>query len=143
MPGRGELDGAMASLLIGLARTLQIAFLIEFRQIAQTLLHLLPSGHSFSRGLLGSLGNIVAGGLALRSAVTHIQMRTMLGSISLTMATRSPAGAVSFRERSEDGDRGQTFDLAQQLASLGSTLNRPSHGPPDALESEQWKTGSW
>jgi hypothetical protein len=97
----------------------------------------------FSRGLLGSLGNIVAGGLALRSAVTHIQMRTMLGSISLTMATLSAASAVSFRERSEDGDLGQTFDLAQQLASLGSTRNRPSYGSPDALESEPWKTGSW
>src|SRR5216683_5440325 len=112
MPGRGELDGAMASLLIGLARTLQIAFLIEFRQIAQTLLHLLPSGDSFSRGLLGSLGNIVAGGLALFPAITHIQMRTMLGSVALTMAARSSTGAISFRQRSKDGDLGQTFDLA-------------------------------
>src|SRR6266566_8331205 len=107
------------------------------------LLHGLPSLYPLARGLLRSLGNIVAGGLPLLSAVAHIQMRTMLGSISLAVAARSSAGAVGFRERSEDGDLGQTFDLGQQLASLGSTLNRPSHGPPDALESEQWKTGSW
>jgi hypothetical protein len=102
----------------------------------QTLLHLLPSGHSFSRGLLGALGNIVASGLSLLPAVAHIQMRTMLGSMSLTMAARSPAGAVSFRERSEDGDRGQTFNLAQHLASLGSSINGPDHGSSAVLDRE-------
>src|SRR6266481_3573674 len=59
------------------------------------------------------------------------------------VAARSSAGAVGFRERSEDGDLGQTFDLGQQLASLGSSLNRSGHGPSDALESERWKTDSW
>ncbi len=123
----------MSSSRIGLAGALQIALLIQLRQFPQTLLHLLPSGYSFSRGLLGSLGNIVAGGLSFLSAVAHIQMRTMLGSIALTMTARSPAGAVGFRERSKDSDLGQTFDLAQQLTSLGSTLNRPGHGPSDAV----------
>src|SRR5258708_1655282 len=113
----------MVSLGIRLAGTLQIALLIKFRQFTQALLHLLPSGYAFARGLLGCLGNIVAGGLPLLPAVTHIQMRTMLGSIALTMAARSSAGAVGFRERSEDSDLGQTFDLAQQLASLGCALN--------------------
>ncbi len=94
---------------------LQIALLIEFCQFAQALLHSLPGGDSFSRGLLGCFGNIVAGGLAFLPAVTHIQMRTMLGSIALTMAARSSAGAVGFRERSKDSDLGQTFDLSQQL----------------------------
>jgi hypothetical protein len=47
----------------------------------------------------------------------------MLGSIALTMAARSSAGAVGFRERSKDSDLGQTFDLAQQLASLSFALN--------------------
>src|SRR6202043_729713 len=108
--------------------TLQIAVLIQLRQFTQTLLHLLPSGHAFARGLLGCLGNIVAGGLPLLPAVTHIQMRTMLGSIALTMAARSSAGAVSFRERSKDSDLGQTFDLAQQLASLSRALNWLGHG---------------
>src|SRR5258708_32553281 len=113
----------MVSLGIRLAGTLQIALLIQFRQFPQTLLHLVPSGHAFARGLLGCLGNIVAGGLPLLPAVTHIQMRTMLGSIALTMAARSSAGAVSFRQRSEDADLGQPFNPAQQLASLATTLN--------------------
>ena len=107
---------------IRLAGTLQIALLIQLRQVTQTLLHLLPSDHAFARGLLGWLGNIVAGGLPLLPAVTHIQMRTMLGSIALTMATCSSAGAVRFRDRSKGSDLGQTFDLAQQLASLGSAV---------------------
>src|SRR5713226_7341641 len=34
------------------------------------------------RGLLRSLGNIVAGGLALLPAVAHIQMRSMVGYVS-------------------------------------------------------------
>jgi hypothetical protein len=38
------------------------------------------------------------------------------------MAARSSAGAVRFRQRSKDSDLGQTFDLAQQLASLGCAL---------------------
>src|SRR5580704_14151632 len=102
---------------------LQIALLVEFCQFAQALLHSLPGRDSFSRGLLGRLGNIVARGLPLLPAVTHIQMRTMLGSIALTMAARSCAGAVGFRQRSKDSDLGQTCDLAQQLASLGCALN--------------------
>src|SRR5271165_2663035 len=42
-----------------------------------------------------------------------------------------------------DGDIGQTLDLAQQLASLGSGINRPDHGSSDGLDSERWKTDSW
>src|SRR5271157_5575552 len=101
MPSRRELKRTIASLRIGLAGTPQIAVLIQLRQFSQTLLHLLPSSDPLARGLLRSLGNIVAGGLALLPAVAHIQMRTMLGSIALTMTARSSAGAVSFRERSE------------------------------------------
>src|SRR5262249_34895881 len=97
----------------------------------------------FSGGVFGCLGNIVAGGLALLPVVTHIQMRTMLGSIALTMAARSSAGAVGFRERSEDSDLGQTFDLTQQLASLACIFNRLGHGRCDALESDGWKKDSW
>jgi hypothetical protein len=66
----------------------------------------------------------------------------MLGSIALTMAARSSAGAVGFRQRSKHSDLGQTFDLAQQLASLGSTLNQLCHGPSDAVDSERWKIDS-
>src|SRR5260370_16451264 len=42
---------------------------------------------------------LVAGGLAFLPAITHIQMRTMLGSIALTMAAASSAGPVSFHAR--------------------------------------------
>ena len=61
------------------------------------LLHGLPSLYPLARGLLRSLGNIVAGGLTLLPAVAHIQMRTMLGSVSLAMAARLSTGAISFR----------------------------------------------
>src|SRR5207249_5539727 len=50
-----------------------------------------------ARGLLCCLGYIVAGSLTLLPTVAHIQMRTMLGSISLAVAARLSAGAVSFR----------------------------------------------
>jgi hypothetical protein len=42
-------------------------------------------------------------------------MRTMLGSIALTTAARSSAGALGFRERSKDSDLGQAFDFASSL----------------------------
>src|SRR2546430_13992185 len=108
------------------------------------LLHFLPSLYPLSRSLLRSLGNIVAGGLTLLPAVAHIQMRTMLGSVSLAMAARLSTGAISFRWCSEDSDLCQTCNLAQQLASLGSSINRSGHGRPScALDSERWKTDSW
>src|SRR6266481_4918956 len=77
--------------------------------------------------------------LTLLPPEAHIQMGTMLGSISLTVAARSSAGAVGFRQRSENGDLGQTLNLAQQLASLGGGINRPGHGVSCALDSERWK----
>src|SRR5260370_33152190 len=85
---------------------------------------------------------LVAGGLPLLPAVTHIQMGTMLGSIALTMAAGSPAGAARFRQRSKDCDLGQAFDLAQQLAWVGSTRKRSGHGPSDAVDSERWQIDS-
>ena len=133
----------MASSRIFLAGTPQIALLIQLRQFAQTILQFLPSRHSLPHGFLRPSRNVVARGLAPLPAVTDIQMRTMLGPFSLAMAARSSAGAVGFRERSKDGDLGQTFDLAQQLASLSSSITRPGHGSSDALGSEQWKTDSW
>src|SRR6267143_5936910 len=90
-------NSAIASPSIGLAGASQIPFLVQLRQFSQMLLHFLPSLYPLARGLLRALGNIVAGGLALLPAVAHIQMRTMLGSISLAMAARLSAGAVSFR----------------------------------------------
>src|SRR5271156_46758 len=107
------------------------------------LLHLLPSRHPYSRGLLRSLGNIVASGLALLAAVTHIQMRTMLGSTALAMAARSSASTVGFRERSKDSNLGQPLNLAQQFSPLRGSINRSSHGPSYVLDSERWKTDSW
>src|SRR6266550_6988742 len=100
------------------------------------LLHFLPSLYPLARGLLRSLGNIVAGSLALLPAVTHVQMRTMFGSISLAVAARLSAGAVSFRQGSENSDFCQTCNLAQQLASLRSGINRACHCPSCALDSE-------
>jgi hypothetical protein len=34
------------------------------------------------------------------------------------MAAAAAAGAIGFRQRTEEGNLGQTFDLAQQAASL-------------------------
>src|SRR5205809_6625284 len=50
---------------IGLADMPQIPFLIQFRQLAQTILQFLPSRHSFARGLLRPLRNVITRGLAL------------------------------------------------------------------------------
>src|SRR5580704_6815633 len=121
----------------------QIALLIQLRQFAQILLDLLPGGHPFSCSLLGFLGNIVAGGFPLLPAVTHIQMRTMLGSTALTMAALSSASAIGLREGSKDSDLGQTLNLAQQFAPFRCSINRSGHGPSDVLDSERWKTDSW
>jgi hypothetical protein len=114
----------------------QIALLIQLRQFAQALLHLLPSSDALARGLLRSLGNVVTGGLPLLPAVTHIQMWTMLRSIPLAMAARSSASAVSFRECSKDSDFGQTLNLEQQSAPLRSSINPPSHDASDVLDSD-------
>src|SRR5882672_6595078 len=128
---------------MGLTGAPQVAVLIQFRQFAQTLLHFLPSLYPLASGLLRSLGNIIASRLTLLPPEAHIQMGTMLWSISLTVAARSSAGAVGFRQRSENGDLGQTLNLAQQLASLGGGINRPGHGVSCALDSERWKIDSW
>src|ERR1700682_1299928 len=97
MPSRRWSKRTMSSSRIALAGASQISGLVQLRQFSETLLHVLPSGDPLARGLLRSLGNIVAGGLALFPAVAHIQMRTMLGSISLAMAARLSTGAVRFR----------------------------------------------
>ncbi len=57
----------------------QIPFLIQFRQLAQTILQFLPSRHSFARGLLRPLRNVITRGLALLPTVADVQVRTMLG----------------------------------------------------------------
>src|SRR5436853_1520258 len=80
----------------------QIPFLIQFRQLAQTILQFLPSRHSFARGLLRPLRNVITRGLALLPTVADVQVRTMLGPSGLAMAARASASAVGFRQRSEN-----------------------------------------
>jgi hypothetical protein len=61
----------MASPRICLAGAPQIPFLIQLRQFSQILLHFLPSRHTFSRGLLRSLGDHAKGiGLDRRRSST-------------------------------------------------------------------------
>src|SRR5207249_5015524 len=102
LPNRPRGSRTIASSRIGLADMPQIPFLIQFRQLAQTILQFLPSRHSFARGLLRPLRNVITRGLALLPTVADVQVRTMLGPSGLAMAARASASAVGFRQRSEN-----------------------------------------
>src|SRR6516165_4409235 len=107
-----------ASWGVALARSPQVALLIHFRQFPQAGLQFLPGRYSLARGRCGLFGHIVAGGLAFLAAVADLQVGPVLGPAALTMAAGAAAGAIGFRQRTENGNLGQTFDLAQQAAPL-------------------------
>jgi len=58
-----------ASWGVALARSLQVALLIHFRQFPQAGLQFLPGRYSLARGRFGLFGHIVAGGLAFLAAL--------------------------------------------------------------------------
>ena len=86
--------------------------------ISANFLQFLPGRYSLARRRFGLFGHIVAGGLAFLAAVADLQVWPVLGPSALTMAAGAAAGAIGFRQRTEDGNLGQTFDLAQQAAPL-------------------------
>src|ERR1700756_644888 len=98
---------------------LQIALLVQLRQHPQTLLQFLPSDHTFARGLLRSFGNVVAGGLALLSSIADVQVRTVFGATTPALAAGISAGAIGFRQGSENRHLRETCDLLYQLAPPG------------------------
>src|SRR6516165_192908 len=56
--------------------------------------------------------------LSRRVKLADLQVWPVLGPSALTMAAGAAAGAIGFRQRTEDSNLGQTFDLAQQAAPL-------------------------
>src|SRR5437016_8345122 len=115
----------------------QIPFLIQFRQLAQTILQFLPSRHSFARGLLRPLRNVITRGLALLPTVADVQVRTMLGPYGLAIAALASASAVGFRQRSENSHLRYTRDFTQQLAPLRGGFNQLGHRASLFLRSSQ------
>src|SRR6516165_140061 len=96
---------------------------VQLRQLTQPLLQLLPGRHPLAHRLGQVPRHIVAGGGAVWSPETDVEMGAVLVAL-VTAAAGAATGAVGLRQGPEQSTTGQAGNLAKQGVSGSKIRNR-------------------